>query len=137
MQAQTEKDVSDAKSVATLESRNRKSRKDRKAVRQQKASDPAMNIDPKTVDSPEQRRLTTPKIDVPAEQLQVLEQIKKQESEKKTQKKTESRFKGNEDFLLEDFSENQKEFIIKELYPSLKQAMMHVSVADLLTTFSL
>ena len=29
------------------------------------------------------------------------------------------------DYLLENFSDNQKELIIKELYPSLKQAMMH------------
>lgn len=31
------------------------------------------------------------------------------------------------DSLLSEFTDLQKEFIIKELYPSLKQALMHVS----------
>lgn len=48
-----------------------------------------------------------------------MEEIKRRESGK-VKKVVEGRFKGNDDFLLEDFSETQKEFIIKELYPSLK-----------------
>jgi len=35
---------------------------------------------------------------------------------------------GIDDFLLEDISTAQKEYIIKELYPSLKQSIMHVSI---------
>lgn len=42
-------------------------------------------------------------------------------------KEATKRFQGVDDVLLSDFNEAQREFIVKELYPSLRQAMMHVS----------
>lgn len=35
-----------------------------------------------------------------------------------------------DDFLIKDFGEEQREYIVNELYPHLKQAMMHVSRND-------
>ena len=35
---------------------------------------------------------------------------------------------GFQDDLLKDFSDIQKEFIINEVYPSLKQALLNVSI---------
>lgn len=40
---------------------------------------------------------------------------------------TSCRKHGFNDHLLKDFSEIQKEFIINEVYPSLKQALLNVS----------
>jgi len=34
---------------------------------------------------------------------------------------------GFNDDLLKDFNDIQKEFIVKEVYPSLKQALLNVS----------
>ena len=34
---------------------------------------------------------------------------------------------GMEDFLLEDFPEEQREYVVKTVYPELKQSMRHVS----------
>ena len=53
---------------------------------------------------------------------------------------TTSRKHGFNDDLLKDFSDIQKEFIINEVYPSLKQALLNVSqffieIFFLLTTF--
>jgi hypothetical protein len=39
------------------------------------------------------------------------------------------------DSLLTEFTDLQKEYIIKELYPSLKQALMHVSRYVLIIQF--
>ena len=32
------------------------------------------------------------------------------------------------DLLLSDFTEDQKKYIVRELYPLLKQSLLHVSV---------
>lgn len=34
---------------------------------------------------------------------------------------------GMDDFMLQDLTDIQKEYVIKELYPTLKQSIMHVS----------
>jgi hypothetical protein len=39
---------------------------------------------------------------------------------------------GIDDYLLADISQVQKEYIIKELYPMLKQSIMHVSFDSLI-----
>jgi hypothetical protein len=52
--------------------------------------------------------------------------------ESKEMKKPEARkVPGIDDYLLEDISSLQKEYIIKELYPLLKQSIMHVSVLSI------
>ena len=44
---------------------------------------------------------------------------------------TSCRKHGFNDDLLKDFNEIQKEFIINEVYPSLKQALLNVSNPDI------
>jgi hypothetical protein len=53
-----------------------------------------------------------------------LEELKVEEKKPEVVRK----IPGIDDFLLEDLSLIQKEYIIKELYPLLKQSIMHVSI---------
>lgn len=65
-----------------------------------------------------------PKIPVSPEGLAKAAESRGQLVEEAKAKAT-KRFQGVDDFLLSDFSEAQREFIVKEVYPSLRQAMMH------------
>ena len=71
-----------------------------------------------------------PKIAVTSDEIQENELYQGIDRQKKAQSDKEmatKRFQGIDDTLLSDFNEAQREFIVKELYPSLRQAMMHVS----------